>query len=103
MVYLVADGGRIQRYVVGFARPDLREAFRDLLNRMGDRVGGWFLGVAPSIDYVRDDTWAGVGRGLSRLRWFQPRPATSSRIIATMFVARTERHATEQRSRMRVV
>ncbi|HEV8190195.1 MAG TPA: AI-2E family transporter, partial [Ktedonobacterales bacterium] len=42
--YLVTDGLRIREYFVGFVRPARRLNVRAVLDRMGQRMGGWLLG-----------------------------------------------------------
>jgi predicted PurR-regulated permease PerM len=42
--YLVTDGSRIREYFLGFVRPARRANLRRVLDRMGQRMGGWLLG-----------------------------------------------------------
>jgi predicted PurR-regulated permease PerM len=42
--YLVTDGLRIREYFLGFVRPARRPNVRAVLDRMGQRMGGWLLG-----------------------------------------------------------
>lgn len=42
--YIVADANRVQQYVVSFAPADRQQWLRQTMDRMGERMGGWFLG-----------------------------------------------------------
>jgi len=43
-LYLIVDGPRIREYPLSFFAPPRRDRLRLVLNRMGERMGGWLLG-----------------------------------------------------------